>query len=1404
MSGDFYATRYWLPDGDAVEFNDRGFMPDPSRRWSAAWVPSVRSYTQIDDKACLVLIGEPGLGKTTALERAAQDLKDKRGSSKDEVLFVDLSATTEESVLRSRIFDSPEWQRWQQGDHRLHLFLDTLDFALLRVETIGDLLQEGLSQAATDRLALRLACRTADRYRTLESWLQRHFGADRFAQFGLLPLAFSDVHDAAKARLDDPDAFVRAVITKGLQPLAMIPGTLNMLLDIAYEHGELPESRADVYQHGCELLCSEPAERRSRSSAASPTLGPSKRFAVAQRIAGQMILGAQAAISTTGKAPTPDALDEAVLAGGEETDRLLGSPTSFEVSELAVKDTLGCGLFAGFGDGRLNFRHKTYGEFLCGRWLANGALTQDQVDDLIFSDLDGRMRVIPQLREVASWLAALSSDFAELLLAREPAVLVRADPASVPLKDRASIVTALLTAVGCYELQRFDLPVLNALRHLDHPGLAGQLRSVLNDNGRDVASRETAADIAGACKASALEPDLVALALDSGTPQGVRHAALNALGEFASEGARREVLELATASPSQDIEDELKGAALAATWPSVLALDELLLSLTVPKRTNLYGSYKHFLRNLLVVGLTHDQLAPVLRWSATLPIEHAATDALSELREQLLIRAADRLADEDTVDAFADVATKLLAENGELFSHLALEEHPDLLQDQASRRRLLSAMLSRDTPDDSERSVDAAELVMSTPSLAPPEDVDWAAQQLATRIGTPNEAAWAALLEAMLVNGASDETIFEARQQSPVLAHLTRYRYDPVLVSSPEANAMRNRQQRIAEMVERREEIRAPRFDVRAKLAEAKTLWGDGDLDGFWVALAWMEQVQRLGGFLISDPRRLAGWDLVDEDIHAWLTSAAPTYLREAAVEPSRWFHQRRVNEPAWAGYRALHLLASTEQELSLIDCKVIARWAPIIVGWPWGDMSDDEFDRWAIVRLVNCAPDAAAAWLKQALRRERNEGHALAVRRFIGLVVPAVERVILARARDSRQKPAERAELISFLMAEGVQSGWALARRLVVPSAVKAGGGRRELAAALAAPLVTGSPDAEWRRVWPLIQADDEFGRDLISRLADEIEPNVARRLTESQLADLFDWIEARYPRAENPMPEGAHYVGAREKVVIWHEQLLRELVGRGTYDAVQAFSRLVSTYPDFAWLRAMREQAREAASRATWISPSPTQVLAMAQENARRWIVSDAGLRRAVVNVLRSATDKLQGVNPQVQFLWTDPPYEPRGEQRLSDWIAGFLQDELRGRGIVVGRETQIRASVTGKGRGESIDLKIDAVAGEHTQGPPIVTVMIEVKGSWNRDLLTAMESQLLERYLTGSTTQGIYLAGYYAADGWNRSDKKRTAARRHTLARLSQTLKEQAVHVSTRRLVGVDSVVLDCSLLAARLPT
>jgi hypothetical protein len=70
------------------------------------------------------------------------------------------------------------------------------------------------------------------------------------------------------------------------------------------------------------------------------------------------------------------------------------------------------------------------------------------------------------------------------------------------------------------------------------------------------------------------------------------------------------------------------------------------------------------------------------------------------------------------------------------------------------------------------------------------------------------------------------------------------------------------------------------------------------------------------------------------------------------------------------------------------------------------------------------------------------------------------------------------------------------------------------------------------------------------------------------------------------------------------------------------------------------------------------------------------------------------------------------------LSDWLKRWLDSDLRGRGIIVGREVEVRPGPRGK-MGESGDLVVEAPAGERVEGSDIVSVTIEVKGCWHSDV-------------------------------------------------------------------------------------
>jgi hypothetical protein len=90
--------------------------------------------------------------------------------------------------------------------------------------------------------------------------------------------------------------------------------------------------------------------------------------------------------------------------------------------------------------------------------------------------------------------------------------------------------------------------------------------------------------------------------------------------------------------------------------------------------------------------------------------------------------------------------------------------------------------------------------------------------------------------------------------------------------------------------------------------------------------------------------------------------------------------------------------------------------------------------------------------------------------------------------------------------------------------------------------------------------------------------------------------------------------------------------------------------------------------------------------------------------------------------------------------------LRDDLNQRGIVIGREVQPR-------RGQRTDIYVEAVArGVSDPSLQTVTVVIEVKGCWNAEVQTAVDSQLVGDYLRANgLTHGVYLVGWFVCDIW-----------------------------------------------------
>ena len=71
----------------------------------------------------------------------------------------------------------------------------------------------------------------------------------------------------------------------------------------------------------------------------------------------------------------------------------------------------------------------------------------------------------------------------------------------------------------------------------------------------------------------------------------------------------------------------------------------------------------------------------------------------------------------------------------------------------------------------------------------------------------------------------------------------------------------------------------------------------------------------------------------------------------------------------------------------------------------------------------------------------------------------------------------------------------------------------------------------------------------------------------------------------------------------------------------------------------------------------------------------------------------------------------------------------------------------------RGEETDIYVDALVRGQAEQFDKVSVVIEMKGCWHRELRDAIETQLVNRYLKDSARRrGLSLVGWFSSPKWS----------------------------------------------------
>lgn len=1405
-------NRFWCPRGDTIHVTDDGYLVDPESGLGQYSNKQVLLLASMLAKPCLVLLGEAGIGKSTELRTLCVASEVGAASC---LLKIDLGAYEDETSLRQDFFESAVFQDWKCGGDTLTVVLDSLDEALLEMPRIKSVLERGLRGAPVERLHLRIASRTAAWPETLTGFLEGIFGKDRVGLYELTPLRRNDIELAANVEQLDAGEFLAQVESRGAGPLAASPTTLRLLLNLFRERRELPTSLVDLYERGLKILCAPSEERKDRNRPVP--LNPLQILQVASRVAAMTLLTRNATIFTGPDSDaSPNGVAESAIVGGEEESDIARFAVTPKIVRLALADT---GLFTSRGPHRLGFAHKTYGEYLAARYLHRSRVPTAQIRSLLYVPDEDPPRLIPQLHEVAAWLASLDEAFFDETARIEPEVLLLSDVSARLADAKMRLVTKLFDRVERAELSWGQIRDLRPhLHRLVHDGLAAQLRAVIFDSQQRPETRSLAIRIADAARQNELADEIADIALDPSLEYVLRDTAAHAIVNLEVASACQKLKPLALGQVGDDPDDQLRGYGLIATWPEFLTTEELLQCLTRPKRSNLAGAYSLFLiSGKIAETIDAADLPKALEWAVNLPTHADPVDSLSRLAGQLAYRALNHLDDPTISPPLAKLILKRLSEctrsvfisPGEPDSlGKPGSEEKELPIDDEQRRQLLALLVAHlDSPDDT------THVLFGDIQLVKSEDIAWFFEQ-ADSVEDDESRKWARLTVSLFnkPNREHVELWLRYKRTCPAIAEIMAWP-EQVVLGSPEARKMKAeylKQQRWNKRLEKLRQTQ-PRLDPpapeRVRVALDRCLSGEPEL--FWWLLQQLMFDPESGHCGPLVPETIydhPGWKSADQAIRTRIAEAARRYLRDAKLEPDELSQRddRYVADRAPA--LAVHLLL--REDASFLACLDSGRWqliGPYLLHAPVGD---NETRRQSAELAYPHASDAMRdAAIKIMERSKRRHAAFDVITALEDCLDSALASRVLEFLKRERCGPEQFRALLGWLLRHAAEGARDFAESLLEPPRFSADNWPR-LCCETAVALIVWTDDGGWNVTWPLIESHPDAGRRVLQRIAHDFDRrslDVAKKLTEEQLVQLMSWLLAHCPPADDPQHEGAHFVGSEDSIRQWRDALLRHLEGRGTVAACTAVRNLHDLHPECPWLHNVYLEAQRARRRESWVPPSPREFLELVRNASHRFISSTAQLLDVIVESLGRYGEELHGTTPSVANLWDRLPgdkWRPKHENHLSDNIKRHLDRDLRERGVVANREVEIRRRTTKDGTaGQETDIYVNAVSRAGGSDPAdVLTVIIEVKGCWHREVRTAMKTQLVDRYLHENQCQhGLYVVGWFLCNAWDESDYRKKDTPWLSLDDARQELETQA-----RVLCGVLSpsgdvrvLLTDCTL-------
>ncbi|MCC4117605.1 hypothetical protein LLG90_19790 [Aromatoleum toluclasticum] len=1273
----------------------------------------------IRDRPAYVLLGEPGAGKTTAFRAEAAAAGTEPVSARD---FITLPPR-------------PEW-------FGKPIFIDGLDEVragstdnLVPLDAIRHkLLQIG-------QPVFRLSCREAD-------WL----GSDRarldsISSQGVAVFHLDDLTDdqirvvlSQDHGVPDPDAFMEAARTRGLEALLRNPQNLGMLAEAV--HDGWPENLKDTFELACRRLAHE-HNRLHRDVTRNRRIAAETLLQAAGQLYAIQLLGGFAGFAVDEDAGTADypALHDLGLDIGEPHRQALESR-----------------LFAGHGKvDRREPAHRRIAEFLAARYVTrqidHAGLPLGRIRAVMEAGDGG---VVSDLRGLHAWLAVLCPSARKTLVEADPlGVVLYGDVKAFAADEKRCVLNALSREARRYpwfRSQDWNEPPFGALA--DHESV-DHFREILESPDRSQAHESLVDCVLEAVRYGDSLPELreslLAIARDGSRWPTNRKAAIRAY-IHATDGGRsrlRALLDDISSGRVPDGDDELTGILLTELYPAQLSPAEIVGYLHAAKNPTLIGHYLMFWEREFLERTPSDEIPEVTNRFA---------EAWTTLRRSLDDFHLKRLAGGLLVKALQLAGEFAAPERVWHWLGIGLDEHAYSHLDKKHQEQIADWL--------SERQQRLRELLeFSFTRCAPKKDVLHCLIETEHRIYnariSPDSAEWLFEQAASFESDEARNYLFDRG----AMALLRRLDYTPTLLDALLSISTRH-----------------PQLQPNAN-AWLRCNWDD-----------WRrEDAQWKRNRSSEAERRIAEWQVFVRKHHDAIEggSAHPKIMHDLAMVYFGRFQEAEGENPearmhAWLGGDAgmvLTVLTGLRRTLEREDLPTVSeiiklaldnRHHYIAEACLAGaeerfrdnpvrtlELDDEVLARLACFRLTRDYDDAPA-WFQNLVAQHPRLVADVLVAYASAMLKAGKEHVagIFPLAYDDLYRDVSRLATLKLLAAYPAR---AKRQRLgdlgTLLVAALRHCDRQELAALIAAKLSRKSLDVAQRSQWlcagllldpvryegPLSSyVDGNQARSvLIARFFSE-RPEKATGLPELSESTLVTLIRSVGPYTIPERPTGAYWVTAEMNAADLVRGLIVRLGNQATDTASTALSELLNDESLHSWrdrLREHQESQRVVLREARFRYPSPSAIARLLDNGTP---VHPADLKALLAQHLRDLdrSDR-DGNTTGYRRYWNIDEYgrptSARTENDCRDRLLELLRERVRGIGVELMPEGEYRENTRA-------DMRASF------RGTGGFNVPIEIKRDSHKDLWLAWRTQLLDQYVRdpGADGHGIYLVFWFGGRG------------------------------------------------------